>query len=249
MVGGLVCVRADERIRRHRRRTRLVRGFLAGQIFGQPPVHDLHFAERSDHHVRRLQVAVDDAPAVSEADRLAYLREGLQQPRPVGGHHLGGQSLPGDQFQCQERGAVGERAEGVDGRDAGVRQPGGDLRLADEPVGRGTGQQHLDGDIAVKTEVVGGEDLAHAAAGDFTEHAVAWDCRQVVTGSRGRGHRNVGTGPRSVRAGRAMGGVRLEKRVGRVGRIGGSRRDVCGHVLVVGFVHRRSSSFWTRAIH
>ncbi|MCY2978239.1 MAG: hypothetical protein NTU79_06190 [Planctomycetota bacterium] len=50
---------------------------------------------------------------MSEADSLAYLRAGLQQPQMVGGRHLGGQSLPGDQLQCQERGACRGVIEGA----------------------------------------------------------------------------------------------------------------------------------------
>jgi hypothetical protein len=41
-----------------------------------------------------------------------------------------------------------------------VRQPGGDLRLADEAVGVGAGQQDLERDIAVEAEVEGSEDPA-----------------------------------------------------------------------------------------
>ena len=145
-------------MRRRLRRTGLVRDFPAGQDLGQAPVHDLDLAEGADHDVGRLQVAVDDAPAVGEADRLADLLERLQQPRPVGGLHLVGQGLPGDELHGQERGAVGQRAEGVDRRDARVLQLGGDLRLADEAVGVGPGQQDLEGDVAVEGEVAGGED-------------------------------------------------------------------------------------------
>ena len=142
----------------------------AGQVLGQAPVHHLHFAEGPDHDVGRLQVAVDDAATVGEADRLADLRERLEQPRPVGGLHLVGQGLPGDEFHGQEGGAVGQRPQGVDRRDARMRQPGGDLRLADEAVGVGPGQQDLERDVAVEAEVVGGEDAAHAAAGDLAQH-------------------------------------------------------------------------------
>jgi hypothetical protein len=54
-----------------------------------------------------------------------------------------------------------------------MRQAGGDLRLADEAIGVGSGQEDPEGDFAVEGEVVGGEDPAHAAAGDLTQHAVA----------------------------------------------------------------------------
>ena len=143
MVGGLVGVRADGGDGQRLRRSGLVRDFPAGQVLGQAPVHDLHFAEGADHDVGRLQVAVDDAPAVGEADRLAHLRERLEQPRPVGGLHLVGQGLAGDELHGQEGRAVGQRPQRVDRRDARVRQPGRDLRLADEAVGVGPRQQDL----------------------------------------------------------------------------------------------------------
>ena len=55
--------------------------FTAGQVLGQPPVHDLHLAERADHDVERLEVAVDDALGVGEADGLGDLLEDLHEPR------------------------------------------------------------------------------------------------------------------------------------------------------------------------
>ena len=55
------------------------------QDLGQAPVHHLDLAERADHHVRRLQVAVDHAPGVGIGHRLADLLEDRQEPRQVVG--------------------------------------------------------------------------------------------------------------------------------------------------------------------
>ena len=41
------------------------------QHFCQAPIHHLHFAERTDHHVRWFQVAMDDSSGVRVGHRLA----------------------------------------------------------------------------------------------------------------------------------------------------------------------------------
>ncbi len=160
----------------HRRLT-VVFTLPAAQVLGEAPVHDLHLTEGAHHDVGRLQVAVDDAPAVREAHRLTNLEKGLQQPRLVGVLHLVGEGAPGDQLHGQEGRAVGQRSQGVHWRDAGVGQPGGDLRLAHEAVAVGAAQQHLEGHVAVQGHVKGAQDAPHAAASDLAQHAVAWHDR------------------------------------------------------------------------
>ena len=49
--------------------------FILSHLLGQPPVHHLHLAKGAHHHVVRLEVAVDDALGVGEADRLGDLLE------------------------------------------------------------------------------------------------------------------------------------------------------------------------------
>ena len=111
-----------------------------GQHLGQAPVHDLDLAERADHDVGRLQVAVDDAVGVGVADRLADLLEHRQEPAAVG-RRVGPPSeqvvegLALDELHRQERPAVGQRADLVDRRDAGVLQLAGDPGLVEEPAG------------------------------------------------------------------------------------------------------------------
>ena len=51
-----------------------------GQDLGQAPVHHLHLAERADHHVRGLQVAVDHASGVGVGNRLADCSKIGQKP-------------------------------------------------------------------------------------------------------------------------------------------------------------------------
>ena len=55
----------------------------ARQNLREAPVHHLHFAERADHHVERLQVAVDDAAAVGVADGVADVFEDGDEVRRV----------------------------------------------------------------------------------------------------------------------------------------------------------------------
>ena len=78
-----------------------------------------------------------------------------------------------DQLHHQIGQAVGQRAQRVDGRNAGVRQPGGDPRLTVERGGRHAGFHHLHGDITTKSEALGGVNNAHAAAGDLRLEPIA----------------------------------------------------------------------------
>ena len=57
---------------------------LFAEDLGQPPIHDLDFAESADHDVGRLEVSVDDTVGVGVADRLAHGLEDGQQPAAVG---------------------------------------------------------------------------------------------------------------------------------------------------------------------
>ena len=70
-------------------RRELLRGVVvrerSAQLFREPPVHHLHFAELADHDVRRLQVAVNDPARVREPDRLTDLCERPKQSGAVGG--------------------------------------------------------------------------------------------------------------------------------------------------------------------
>ena len=81
---------------------------------------------------------MDHASGVGVADGLADLLEGGEQAAAVGGRvgavaedRVEGAAL--DQLHGQEGAAVGQRAEVVDRRDAGVLELAGDPRLVDEP--------------------------------------------------------------------------------------------------------------------
>ena len=175
--------------------------------FRKSPVHDLHLAERADHDVGRLEVAMHDAAGVGVGHRLAHLLEGGDEP-PAVGRRVGPrpqqllESFPLDELHGQIRPAVGQGAEVVDGGDVRVLEQAGDPRLVDEPAG-GVGilgepiLEHLDGDLAAEGGVGGQEYDAHPAAGDLVPEDVA---------ARGRRRRD----------GRGAGGG-LNQRVGNLG--------------------------------
>jgi hypothetical protein len=156
----------------------------------QPPVHDERLAERADHDVRRLQVAVDDPLRVRVADRLADGGEALQQlpqgdpPGVAGRRRVRGPAVgaglavepvddlaerrPGDEPHGVARPPVAVGDEAEDGDHAGVVEPGGDPGLGDElfppPGVVGVGHLHpLERDLAVELGVAGAEHLAEPA--------------------------------------------------------------------------------------
>jgi hypothetical protein len=164
---------------------------------------------------------VHHPPAVGEPDRLGDLLEHLHQPRQVvrrrrAGLEQLGQGGAVDELHGQERGAVGQFAEGVHRRDAGVRQLRRDLRLGDEPPGVRPRQQGLDGDFTVEGEVASGEHPPHAALGDHAGNGVPGDVREV---GRRVGQPRAGGVAGSVHRGRvggegADGGVLATRLVG-----------------------------------
>jgi hypothetical protein len=186
------------------------RGHFA-EHFRQAPVHDLHFAERAHHDVRGLQVAVNHAGPVRVADREAHLLEGAQavfERRVVG--ELRRERAPANEFHGEKRAAVRQFAGAVDGRNAGVLEPGRDARLFDEP-GRGAGAgvlraQRLQRHLAPEFGVGRREHDAHAACAQF---ATNYESGQRAVRSRGT---------------RRAGGARHRELVGgRVGRSRGAR--------------------------
>ena len=106
---------------------------------GDAPVDQVHLAERSDHHVLGLDVAVDDAAAVRVRDRVADVQEDVQHP--VEGVAVVGQArrvpqhieqrLPANQPHREARAAADHR-QLVNRDDVRVLELGGDLGLLEE---------------------------------------------------------------------------------------------------------------------
>ena len=100
----------------------------------QPPVHDLDLAERADHDVRRLQVAVDHAARVGVGEvwqitskrRRTRCSSWADWPRSANRPREGAAL---DQLHGDERRAVGHRSDLVDRHDAGVLEPAADAGL------------------------------------------------------------------------------------------------------------------------
>ena len=142
---------------------------------GQPPVEHDHLAELAHHHVIGLEVAVDHAPAMGVADRLADVDEGRQQllelaviGRAAVAVELGDRlaERPAvDEFHRVERMVVLLAAgELIDRHDVGVLELAGDLRLLEEasPVLVVAGlirEDLLERDHAVEVAVAGDPDL------------------------------------------------------------------------------------------
>src|SRR5262249_12545352 len=146
-------------------------------------VHYQRLAEGAEHHVRWLEVAVQHPPAVRVGYRVADVEEPLQEPPQLQGAGAGTivgarrlravdgrlQALAADQPHGIIRTAVAVHPQSVDGHDAGVLEPAGDLGLPEEAgtalrvVGVG-GADLLEGDLAIELGIPRNEDLAEAAA-------------------------------------------------------------------------------------
>ena len=75
--GGHVGRGADDHPRGLRQRDERVRRFVAKRN-GAAPVHHQHLTEAADHDVLGLEVAVEDAPGVGEAHRVADLEQDFE---------------------------------------------------------------------------------------------------------------------------------------------------------------------------
>ena len=151
-------------------------------------VHDLDVAGAREHHVGRLDIAVDDAVAVGVVQgteragrnlqralwqQATPAREELPQGHPV-------DVLHDDVGHDRGLGAVDEDvlARVVGGDDVGVVEGGGRLGLASEArlegrIAREVGPQDLDRHTAAQARVAGLPYLSHAAAADDGHEFVA----------------------------------------------------------------------------
>ncbi len=167
----------------HRARLRHLRRGEAGEA----EIEDLHLAGRLDVDVRRLEVAVDDAAGVGEAEPVAQLHHQVEPPqqRTEGAAPY---RLAEVQALHELHRHVGESGlvvpEVVDRDDVRVVELGGGLRLALEAlaelrVGGERRRDGLDRDEAVEERVVRLEDLAHRTLADPFDDPVLADAVQV----------------------------------------------------------------------
>ncbi len=149
---------------------------------GDPPIHDESLAERAEHDVLGLQVAMDDPAAVGVCDgiagvdnapqksperqllALATLRRNSHVVEPLDRIAKG---FALDEVHRVKRPSIGVAAEAVNRHDPRVLQPPGDLRLEQKAglrrwvVGQ-VSLQFLEGDGSIQLAVEGDEDFAQA---------------------------------------------------------------------------------------
>src|SRR3569832_2362984 len=154
----------------------------------EPPIEHVDYAEVAEHHVRGLEIAVDDAARVRELDREADIGERAQQARPRRDRalHQLRQRDAGEPLHREERAASVVGAEVVDRRDRGMIEPRLDPRLAQEPLDLGIRRrrrtQPLERDVAADAQVVSDQHFPEAtAADDLTEHVTLERAGGVVT--------------------------------------------------------------------
>ncbi len=156
-----------------------------------PPVEDVHLAVVAEHHVRGLEVAVEDAPRVGEVHRQAHRRERREQlaqaelardlrvaVAQAADHLLERHALQA--LHREVRAAVLVEPEVVHRDDRGVLELALDAALAEEArAERGVvpvvGQEHLLRDVAADARVLAEEDLAHRPEPELLALLVAGD--------------------------------------------------------------------------
>ena len=153
---------------------------LAGRD-GQAEVGDARAAAAVDHHVGRLQVAVQHASVVRRGEPRAELPRDLERlvlRKPADPLQQRGEILAVDVLHRQEVLAV-DLADVVDAADVGMRDLARDAHLGVEALERASGsdasrsRQELQRDRLAELQVVGAVDLAHAAAPEQADDAVA----------------------------------------------------------------------------
>jgi hypothetical protein len=160
---------------------------LAGRA-ADAEVEQLDVAVRQDHHVGRLQVAVDQRAFVHQLEGRRHLQADAQ-PFLIGERPLGDQLVEGPPLEELHRdvGGPAVRAVLVDGRDVRVLEGAGVLRLALEATDR------LGVELHVRTE-------------DLERH------RPTQTGVDGPEHLALGTFPQAVGLGLELEVAELHRR-------------------------------------
>jgi len=146
--------------------------------FAMPKSRKHDAAVVAHHDVVRLDVAVHEALAVSDAERLADLADDAEDLAAVHGLGEGADALAAHELHHEVGAALLGVAHVVDLRDAGVVERGGGAGFALEAGARhlvpgALGREHLHRDGAAELLVPGRVDDAHAALADLLGEDVA----------------------------------------------------------------------------
>src|SRR5262249_33236755 len=143
------------------------------------PVDHDRLAEVADHHVRRLEVAMDDPTIVRVRHRIGDRDHVRQQCEAAGERRLFFEQLlertPADELHRVERRAVGPAPGSVPRPDPGLLEARGAERLAEDPELRAPAAalQLLDRDVAPELAVVPAQHDAETATALLAEYVVA----------------------------------------------------------------------------
>ena len=146
---------------------------------GQPKIRDANAAVAPDHHVVRLEVAVDQPSGVRGTEAPRRRGEHRQDLRPTAGPFAkpGGQRLPVDELHRDEHAVLVSPAV-VNDDHIRVGQARDGLRLAQQPAARpmtsafAVRVQQLERYFPVQLAVVGRVHLAHSSPADQSQHNV-----------------------------------------------------------------------------
>ncbi len=183
---------------------------------GKAEVGDARPAAAVDHHVGRLEVAMDDAFLVDRGQSRAEVAcdlEGLVRRQPSDPRQERLQVLAVDVLHGQE-GLVLDLHDVVEAAHARMGHLAAESDLAVEPLedfGRQRAPDELQGDGLAELEVVRAVHLAHAAPAQPRHHAVArgQDRARSEAAFGRRGRRPAGRGLRVLRAQRPVGERRI----------------------------------------
>jgi hypothetical protein len=145
---------------------------------GEPKVQDLRLPAGRHEHVRRLEVAVDDALAVRRVESIRHLDTEIEQGREVDRPPADSlaQRLPLEELHRDEPLPL-VRIDVVNGADAGVVEGGRGARLALEAL-EGLGlraealRQELEGHGTAEAGVLGPVDDPHPSAAHLLDDAI-----------------------------------------------------------------------------
>jgi hypothetical protein len=202
------------------------RGLVTADRLGQAEVEQLGGAVRRDHHVGRLEVAVDHAALVGELHGPGDRGHGRDHVAAVDAGAAGRAEVSVERHAVDELHRVvpvpAVDAAVVHAGDVLVLEAGGQFDLAleaDDRAGRPRGRRpdHLERDDAAGRGLLGLPDDAHAPLAQSPEDAVARDARgaRAVNGRRADGRRDRHRDVRVRAIGRGAGGRGVQRRPGR----------------------------------